>query len=138
MDKGQSIRSLERCDQRGERTSMECCHGNQQRLLSGKLTGNAAGRSNDTDPGENLFNLAARQTQCGAGQKAKPACGSEHTENRDDVGGLSGSLAIQGRRQDKAEARIKEIWTDERERVCVVCVCVCVRERREKGRGECG
>lgn len=45
MDKGQSIRSLKRCDQRVERTSMECCLGNQQRLLSGKLTGNAAGRS---------------------------------------------------------------------------------------------
>ena len=61
------------------------------------------------------------------------------------MGGLSGSLAIKGRRQDKAEARIKEIWIDERERVwcvcvCVfVCVCVCERERGgEKGREECG
>ena len=55
------------------------------------------------------------------------------------MGGLSGSLAIKGRRQDKAEARIKEIWIDERERVWCVCVCVCVRERGgEKGREECG
>ena len=55
------------------------------------------------------------------------------------MGSLSESLAIKGRRQDKAEARIKEIWTDERERVCVGCVCVCVRERGgEKGREECG
>ena len=56
------------------------------------------------------------------------------------MGSLSESLAIKGRRQDKAEARIKEIWTDERERVCVGCVCVCVcvckrKRRRERERG---
>ena len=56
------------------------------------------------------------------------------------MGGLSGSLAIKGRRQDKAEARIKEIWIDERERVWCVCVCVCVcvckrKRRRERERG---
>lgn len=46
---------------------MECCHGNQQRVLSAKLTGNAADRSNVTEPRESLFNLAARWVQRGEG-----------------------------------------------------------------------
>ena len=116
---------------------MECYHGNQQRVLSGKLTGSAADRSNDTEPRESLFNLAARWSQCGEGQRVKPGCRNDHTVRTETMcEAFQEAWPLREEERVRAEARIKEIWTDDSVSACVRA-CVCVFAEGKIGRASC-